>query len=191
MKTAVFGKCLLSILMLSLYIGPASADSLKTEALEQKINEISSLRAKLIDKIDQAIEMRTSLEGHLSELVDEIHAEQIHYGINTHLEAVQNHRIRYNLRLIQVFQAYVIQLNERMAYFQTGSERLKFLVHQIKDDMAMINTLKDMDIERLIERINLVLDEFIPEMKKQIFDATDIHVTPLELVWNEISIKSS
>ena len=190
MEKRLPGTCILSILVLLILFNLASAGGLKTEALEQKVYEISSLRVKIIDKIDQAVEMRTRLEHHLAELRDEIRSEQIRTGIYSHQEAMQNLRIRYNLSLIQVLQAYVRRLNERIAYFQTGNERLKFLVHQIKDDIAIINTLKDMEIDNLIDRINRVLDEFIPETKKQIFNVADIRILSTERVWDQISIET-
>jgi hypothetical protein len=189
MEKRLPGTCILSILVLLILFNLASAGGLKTEALEQKVYEISSLRVKIIDKIDQAVEMRTRLEHHLAELRDEIRSEQIRTGIYSHQEAMQNLRIRYNLSLIQVLQAYVRRLNERIAYFQTGNDRLKFLVHQIKDDIAIINTLKDMEIDNLIDRINRVLDEFIPETKKQIFNVADIRILSIERVWDQISIE--
>ena len=190
MEKRVPGTCILSILVLLILFNLASAGGPKTDALEQKIYEISSLRVKIIDKIDQSVEMRTRLEHHLAELRDEIRSEQIRTAIYSHQEAMQNLRIRYNLSLIQVLQAYLRRLDERIAYFQTGNERLKFLVYQIKDDIAIINTLKDMEIDNLIDRINRVLDEFIPETKKQIFNVADIRILPIERVWDQISIES-
>jgi len=189
MEQRVPGTCILSILVLLILFNLASAGSPKTEALKQKIYEISSLRVKIIDKIDQSVEMRTRLEHHLTELREEIRSEQIRTGIYSHPEAMQNLRIRYNLSLIQVLQAYVRRLNERIAYFQTGNERLKYFVHQIKDDIAVINTLKDMEIENLINGINRVLGEFIPETKKQIFNVADIRILPIEHVWDQIRIE--
>jgi hypothetical protein len=183
------GTYILSVLVLLILFKLASAGGLKTEALEQKIYEISSLRVKIIDKIDQAVEMRTRLEHHQAELLDEIRSEQIRTGIYSHQEALQNLRIRYNLSLIQVLQAYVRRLNERIAYFQNGNEHLNFFVHQIKDDIAIINTLKDMEIDNLTDRINRVLDEFTPETKKQIFNVADIRILPIERVWDQIRIE--
>ena len=188
MQLRVPGTYILSVLVLLLLFKPASAGGLKTETLEQKIYEISSLRAKIIDKIDQAVEMRTRLEHQLAGLQDEIRSEQTRTGIYSHQEALHNLRIRYNLSLIQVLQAYVRRLNERIAYFQNGNEHLRFLAHQIKDDMAIINTLKDMEINHLTDRINRVLDEFIPETKNQIFNVADIRMLPIERVWDELSI---
>ena len=68
--------CVGTILILMGMVCPAAADSLKTRYLEQKAYEISSLRAKLIDEVDQALEMNARLELQLSELQNEIRSEQ-------------------------------------------------------------------------------------------------------------------
>ena len=190
MKKRVPGSVILSILVLLIFFNPLSAESLKTETLEKKIYEISSLRAKIVDKIDQAVEMRIRLERHLAELRDEIRFEQNRLGIYSHPEALQNLRIRYNLNLIQVLQAYELRLNERIDYFKNGNEHLKFFAQQIKDDIAIISTLKDMEIDNLIDRINRVLDELVPETKKPVFNVSDIRMLPIECIWDEITMYS-
>jgi hypothetical protein len=190
MKKRAPGSFILSILIMLISFNPLSAESLKTETLEKKIYEISSLRAKIVDKIDQAVEMRIRLERHLAELRDEIRSEQNRLGIYSHLEALQNLRIRYNLNLIQVLQAYELRLNERIVYYQNGNEHLKFFAQQIKDDIAIISTLKDMEIDNLIDRINRVLDELVPETKKPVFNVSDIRMLPIECIWDEITMYS-
>ena len=189
MQKRVSATVILSILAFLISFNPVSSASIKTEALEQKINEISSLRAKIIDKIDQAVEVRTQLENQLIDLQGEIRSEQIRSGIYSPQEAMQNLRIRYNLNLIQVLKAYVKRLNERIAYFQNGNEHLRYLDREIKDDMAMINTLEDMEIDDLTDRINRILDEFIPETEKQIFNVASIQMLPIQRIWDESSIK--
>jgi len=178
--------CILAGMLLMVLSNPAHAERIKKSALEQKIFEISALKARVIDKIDQAMEMRTGLQQHLNELRDEIISEQIRSSIDSHQEALQNLRIRYNLYLIQQIKAYLSRLDGRITYFQTGKASLKFLIRQITDDIAIIHTLKDMEIEKLLARIDNVLDEFIPETKKQIFNAAEIHLTPIERIWDEI-----
>ena len=181
----------LATMTLLILSSPISAERIKKSTLEQKIFEISALKAGVIDKIDQALQMRTDLQQQLNNLRDEIRNEQILSNIDSHRKALQNTRIRNNLYLIQQLKAYLDRLDSRIAYFQTGKARLKFFIHQIKDDMALIHTLKDMEIEKLLARIDAVLDEFIPETNKQIFNAADIHPSPIELIWDEISIESS
>lgn len=190
MKKRIPGSVILSILVLLISFNPLSAESIKTEALEKKIYEISSLRAKIVDKIDQAVEMRIRLERHLAELQEEIRSERSRLGIYSHTQALQNLRIRYNLNLIQVLQAYEVRLNERIDYFQNGNEHLKFFVQQIKDDMAIISTLKDLEIDNLMDRINRVLDELITETKKPVFNVSDIRMLPIECIWDEITMYS-
>ena len=181
----------LATMALLILSSPISAERIKKSTLEQKIFEISALKAGVIDKIDQALQMRTDLQQQLNNLRDEIRNEQILSNIDSHHKALQNTRIRNNLYLIQQLKAYLDRLDNRIAYFQTGKARLKFFIHQIKDDMALIHTLKDMEIEKLLARIDAVLDEFILETNKQIFNAADIHPSPIELIWDEISIESS
>ena len=191
MEKRIFGGCILTLLVLTILINPAAANSRKTGALEQKIIEISALRLKIFDKIDRGIEMRIFLQKRLNELQNEIKVEEDRFSFDASQALLENLRINYNLNLIQHLQAYIDRLDERIAYFQTGNERLKFYLRQIKDDIAIINTLKDMEIENLIDRVDSVLDEYIPETKKKIFDTFDIRLRPIEQVWSEISTKLS
>jgi hypothetical protein len=191
MENRDFGRILLTAMILLLSIGSIGASSLKTRSLEQKIYEISVLRAKMMDKIDLAVEIRTRLEQRFAELRDEIRAEQTRIVIHSRQQALQNLRIRYNLDLIRVILAYTNRLNQRIDYFQTGNERLRFMVDQINDDIAIINTLEDMEIENFISRIDRLLDEFTPEAKKQLFEATDIQLEPIDHIWNEIDMNSA
>jgi hypothetical protein len=187
MEKRHIGRCFFAALVLLLVVVPAGAGSLKTGLLEQKIYEISNLRAKMIDRVDQAVEIRARLEQRDRELRDEIRAEQVRFDIRSQLQALQNLRIRYNLSLMRVIRAYTNRLDERIDYFQTGSERLRFLIQQINDDIAIINTLEDMEIKNSVNRIDQLLDEYIPETKKQIFDAADIRLMPVERIWDEIN----
>lgn len=183
-------RILLTVMILLLSIGSISAGSPKTRSLEQKIYAISALRAKMLDKIDQAIEIRTRLEQRFTELRDEIRAEQIRFVIHSRQQAMQNLRIRYNLSLIRDILAYTDCLNQRIDYFQTGNERLRFMIDQIDDDIAIINTLKDMEIQSLINRIDRLLDEFTLETKKQLFETADIQPVTIDHIWNEINMNS-
>ena len=191
MEKRDIGRILLTAMILLLSIGSISAASPKTRSLEQKIYAISVLRATIMDKIDQAIEIRTRLEQRFAELRDEIRAEQTRFVIHSRQQAMQNLHIRYNLSLIQVILAYTNCLNQRIDYFQTGNERLRFMIDEINDDIEIINTLKDMEIESLINRIDRLLDEFTLETKKQLFEVADIQPLPIDHIWNEINMNSA
>lgn len=189
MNSLVLRRYRLVIVILLMAYTAMAADGLKTRTLKGKINDISMLRVQIMDKIDQAVEMRDYLEQQLEELSMEIRSEQISAEIYSHRAALQNLRIRYNLSLMQTFQAYIQLLNERIDYFQTGNARLKFLIDQTHDDLEIIGILKDMQIENLIDRVDLVLNEFNLEMQKPIINAARIHLLPTEYVWEDICLK--
>ncbi|MGD9058726.1 MAG: hypothetical protein PVG40_06450 [Desulfobacterales bacterium] len=191
MKSLVFKRYRLVIVILLIASTSMAAAGLKKHTLEGKINDISKLRAKIIDKIDQAVETRQYLEQRLDELQVEIRSEQISTEVYTHQAALQNLRIRYNLSLIQTLQAYIGLINERINYFQTGNARLKFLIDQIHDDLAIIDILEDMQIKNLIDRIDLVLNEFNPEIQKPIINVAHIRLFPTEYVWENICLKEN
>ena len=106
--------------------------------------------------------------------------------VESYLKAVRNPRIEFNLKLIQLLFGYITGLTEKIGYFQNGYQTLNFFRQQAQDDLLMIKTLNDMEIDKLIAQINSVLDEFIPELGQPIFDINNIPAKNTEKIWNEI-----
>ena len=125
------------------------------------------------------------------ELESEIKQEKEQLEIESYLKAIRVPRIELNLKLIQLLFGYTSGLNERIRYFQNGYQTLDFLRQQTQDDLLMIKTLNDMEIDKLIAQINSVLDEYIPELSKPIFDTNDIPSKETEAIWNEITRQQS
>ncbi|MGD2098881.1 MAG: hypothetical protein PVG35_14970 [Desulfobacterales bacterium] len=191
MKLLVIGKYSLLIVILSIACSSMAAGGAKAHTLEGRINDIALLRAKIIDKIDQAVEIRRYLEQRSDKLQAEIRSEQMRADIHSYQAALQNLRIRNNLRLIQTLQAYIKLINERIDYYQTGNGRLRFLIDQIHDDLAIIGILKDMQTQDLIDRIDLVFNEFNPELQKPIINIAHIRLLPTEYVWENICLEDN
>jgi hypothetical protein len=185
----VFCYCTVMVMHLFVFTDSVPASHHKATVLEQKLFEIASLRVKIIDKIDQAIEMRTLLNHQLEDLLKEVQGQQMRSGIKSYQSALQNSRINNNLKLIQLLLGYIEMLNRRITYFQNGNETLKFLLDQVNDDIAMIQTLEDMEINRLIEKIDAVLDEYIPETEKQIINTAKIQLLPAEKIWDRVLVQ--
>jgi len=64
---------------------------------------------------------------------------------------------------------------------------LDFFSQQVQDDLLMIKTLNDLETDKLIAQINSVLDEYIPEIDKPMFDVEGISLEDTEKIWNELS----
>lgn len=165
---------------------PSYANEHKTSELKRKMAEISSLQQSLSDKISQAKQRQKQLKHKMDELEKEIKAEKEQLQIESYLKAIRVPRIEFNLQLIQLLFGYTTRLTDKIIYFQNGCQTLDFFRQQAQDDLLMIRTLNDMEIDKLIANINLVLDEFIPELSKPVFDTKDIVSKDTEKIWNEI-----
>jgi len=163
------------------------ASSAKAAELKKKLVEITSLQQALNGKLSQAVDKREQFKEKMNLLKMEIIEEKDQRKIETYQTAILNHRIDYNLKLIQLLLGYITRLNEKIIYFQTGNEMLAFYFGQVQDDLLMIKTLNDLEIDKLIAQINLLLDEFIPQADKPMFDVNDIPQKDTEQIWNEIT----
>jgi hypothetical protein len=186
MKKHLICSSLAAMMIYLLLCGPNYASEHKTTELNRKMAEISSLQQSLLNKISLALQKQELLKQKVDELEKEIKQEKEQLQIESYLKAIQDPRIEFNLKLIQLLFGYMTGLTDKISYFQNGYQTLDFFRQQAQDDLLMIKTLNDMEIDKLIAQINSVLDEFIPELGKPIFDTNDITAKDTEKIWNEI-----
>ena len=132
------------------------------------------------------MQKQEQLNQKVGELAKEIKFEKEQLQIESYLKAIQNPRIEFDLKLIQLLVGYIYGINEKISSFQNGYQTLVFFQQQAQDDLRMIKTLNDMEIDKLITQINSVLDEFFPELGKPVFDAQNLPMKDTEKIWNEI-----
>ena len=132
------------------------------------------------------MQKQAQLNQRVDELEEEIKLEIEQLQIESYLKAIRNPRIEFDLKLIQLLIGYLYGINEKISSFQNGYQTLVFFQQQAQDDLRMIKTLNDMEIDKLISQINSVLDEFFPELSKPVFDAQSIPMKDTEKIWNEI-----
>jgi len=177
---------LTALMIVLLLCGPNYASEQKTTELNLKMAEISSLQQSLSQKISLVMQKQEQLKQKVDELEKEIKHEKEQLQIESYQKAIRNPRIEFDLKLIQLLIGYIYGINEKISSFQNGYQTLVFFQQQAQDDLRMIKTLNDMEIVKLITQINSVLDEFIPELDRPIFDTSDIPSKDTEKIWNEI-----
>jgi len=186
MKKHLISISLTSLMIYLLFCGPSYASEHKTSELHRKMAEISSLQQKLSQKISLAMQKQEQLNQRVDELEKEINLEKEQLQIESYPKAIRNPRIEFNLKLIQLLIGYIYGINQKISSFQNGYQTLVFFQQQVQDDLRMIKTLNDMEIDKLITQINSVLDEFFPELGKPVFDTQSIPMKDTEKIWNEI-----
>ncbi len=158
----------------------------KSTELKLKLDEITALQQNLTGKIKLASEKKALLQEKTEALEREIIDQKDELQIDNYQRAVLNPRIDYNLKLIQLLHGYISRLDEKITYFQIGQATLNFFYRQAQDDLLMIKTLNDLEIDKLIAQINEVLDEYIPATGKPLFDVNDVPLKDTEKIWNEL-----
>ena len=186
MKKQLICSSLAALMIYLLLCRPNYASEQKTTELNRKMAEISSLQQGLSKKIALVMQKQEQLRQKVDELKKEIKLEKAQLQTESYLKAIRNPRIEFNLKLIQLLFGYITGLTDKISHFQNGYETLDFFQQQAQDDLLMIKTLNDMEIDELIAQINSVLEEFIPELDKPVFDTNDIPSKDTEKIWNEI-----
>ena len=166
--------------------GTVSATGDKTTELHRKMAEISSLQHSLSEKITLAMTKKEQLEEKTESLKQEIRHEKEQMQVESYQKAVLIPRIDYNLKLIQLLLGYTTSLEEKIIYFQNGRDTLDFFFQQAQDDLLMIKTLNDLEVDKLIAQINSALDEYTTETTKPLLDADGVPLKDAEQIWNEI-----
>lgn len=183
-KHSIYSCVVLMICLVGL--GSVYASGLKTTELNLKLTEIVSLQQDLTGKIELAMEKKDQLAEKTAALKNEIKDQNEQLEVKTYQKAVLDPRINYNLKLIQLLLGYITRLDEKITYFQNGHDILTFFFKQAQDDLLMIKTLNDLEIDKLIAQINEVLDEYIPATNKPMFDVNDVPLKNTEKIWQEI-----
>ncbi len=187
MKTSLIYSWTAGAVIFLLCCMSAGASKDKASGLNEKLNEISSLQQVLKEKISLAKDKCHLLNEKITTLKEEILDEKERRQIESYRQALEVARIEFNLKLIRLLQGYTARLEERIQYFQTGNETLNFYSQQIKDDLLMIKILNDLEVDKLIARINSVFDEYVPQSREPFFDVNEIPMQSMEKIWNEIA----
>jgi phenylalanyl-tRNA synthetase alpha subunit len=186
MNSQLVFKILLVVIILIFTTPVDGASDPKSLELNRKLSEISALQHGLSDRIAVAVKMRDQFQKQVDELTNEILRIRDNRELKSYQAAVKHPRIRYNIKLIHQLAVYTHRLNKRMTYFESGNETLTFLHQQVVDDLQLIRTLNDMEVDELINKINTVLDEYFPETKKNIITVENIQASNPEKIWIEI-----
>ena len=174
------------VVILILLGSPGYATADKTADLRQKQNDIESLRNSLFVKISLTMEKRDQLKQKIEELKKEINNEKQQQQVDSYQKARYNSRIDFNLKLIQLLSGYVDGLDKKIVYFQNGNETLDYFSKQVQDDLLMMKTLKDLEIDKLITQINSVLNEYVSATSKPMFEVNGIRSQDIEKIWDDI-----
>jgi hypothetical protein len=169
-----------------IFSGLCMGADFKSAELQRKAEEIAALRIKLSEKVDRAENMRQEMADLMEGYAAEIRREKNRWRFSSYRNAVGNLRIAYDLELLQQLQAYISELDKRIAYFRQAGQVLEYYFRQINDDLLMIRTLDDFTVDQLISKINNALDEYVPATIRKTVQIDHLRLKDTELIWQEV-----
>jgi len=188
MKKNLFGYAVVTIVSLGVCASTfAAVNVAKLDLLQQRIVEIQTLQTRMDEIRSQAVALQGALQGKVDTYAKEIRKEQIDRGLKNYRQAIDVHRVRYNLKLVQQITAYLAAVSERVTYFEEGRVQVDFLYQQAQDDLKMVQTLSDMEITSFIDRMDQVLAKYEKAVNSSLFDIEKIKQAELEALWYSIS----
>jgi len=157
----------------------------EADLMEQTIADIGDLRAKMSEKMAEASQIHLKLHEWAEELKAEIREEEKQNHVKNYRQASGLPRVHFNLKLLQMIQAYMQELEGRIRYYQAGNQRLEFLLIQAQDDLKVIKTLRNLDVQKLLIQTNEALAIYQPAIQGHMIDMADVTLPPVEVVWRE------
>lgn len=176
----------LFVMFLFLLKGNILASNSKSYDLRTKMDGISLLREKVMERQSQASKLCEQLKERVIELKKEIKGERRRLKITSFQDAMRSPRIGYNIKLIRKILAYISRLNDKIQYLNIANEELMFVCQQADDDLKILYTLNDMKIEELLGQMNQISHKYQSEANKLMIDSDNFALPPSEEIWNSI-----
>lgn len=163
----------------------ASASS-KSEELQRKIADLGLLSQQLKDRRQQAEAVLASLLSQRNDLVSEVRILQKSLNFKSYDQAAKYDRARYNIDLLRTINAYSDNIEKKIKVYKTGREKLTYLQQLAQDDIKMIRTLNDFEIDALTTQISLVINKYLGEAHVIQIDPKNIELAAPESIWQGI-----
>lgn len=164
----------------------AGAANSKTEELQRKIADIRLLQQQLEDRKQQAETVLKSLSVQQGDLASEVRLLQRSFDFKSYQQVQNNDRARYNIELLRNILAYSEAFSKKIKIYQTGNDKLNYLLELAEDDIKMMRTLSDFQIDALATQISLVINKYLHEAHIIQIDPKNIKPPSPEKVWESI-----
>jgi len=184
-RMTIIGYTLVTLLLIGYLTAPATAES-KADELHRKIADIGLLKGQLADRIQQAEMVLAELTSQQRNLATEVRLLQKSYAFKTYQQVRKFDRAHHNIELLRSLSAYTDAFAKKIRFYQSGYDKLSYLSQLAEDDIKMINTLNDFEIDALTTQISLVINRYLREAHIIQIDPEKINLASSEDIWMRI-----
>lgn len=179
---------LVCFLITGLSTGPGNTWGSPEDAqtIERKIDVLIHLHAEMAACINTARSIRAELMVKDRTFIAEIQTARKHLKDTTYRVAIADHRIRSNLKLIQMVAGYCNALDEKIDSYQRGLSRLKYIINRSEDELKMYKALGRLELGDLLTEIDQVIAEYQAEIKSDVIQLDKVSVPSCESIWQDV-----
>lgn len=167
-------------------LGKEAFANSKVQQLRQKIADISLLKQQLYDRSEKAEVILNELLTQRNNIVSEIRILVKSLNIKSLEQARQHNRIHYNIELLRLLVAYIDEFDSKVHTYKTGFDKLAYLNQLANDDIRMVATLSDFEIDALTTQISLVINRYMTEAHTIQIDPRHVLKASAQGVWEDI-----
>jgi hypothetical protein len=167
-------------------LGKEALANPKVQQLRQKIADISLLKQQLQDRSEKAEVILNELLTQRNNIVSEIRILVKSLNIKSLEQARRHSRIHYNIELLRLLVAYIDEFDSKVHTYKTGFDKLAYLNQLANDDMRMVATLNDFQIDALTTQISLVINRYMTEAHTIQIDPRHVLKASAQGVWQNI-----
>ena len=155
-----------------------------------KIEEIASLRDRLLLKQEEVMRLKKHYQDGIEELENEISDKLQRADGTTFLQAMEDNAIGFTLKTIQRRQAYIQQLERPSRWIQQACEELLYIERRTMVDIEVAEIAGGIDLNRHVRLINAAIRKYQPTADKLAPDMRNAQLEPLETIWERIQNKT-
>ncbi len=156
------------------------------DELRRKTADVTLLEQQLGDRILQAEQIRAQLMEQQRQLVDEINKLRKQHNVSGLIQADRIPRIHYNIELLRSIMAYTAVFDAKILHYQTGRDKMNYLLRLIEDDLKMIRAISDLKIDALTTQVSLIINRYLPDAHVIQIDPDAIDPLTAEAVWEAV-----
>jgi hypothetical protein len=175
----------ITLLCIGFWTSAACAGS-EADELRRKIADIGLLKEQLSDRIQQAESVLAELLTQQRNLAAELRLLHKSYNFKSYQQVRKFDRAHYNIELLRSLTAYAEAFTQKIQYYHSGYDKLTYLRQLAEDDIKMINTMNDFEIDALTTQISLVINTYLREAHVVQIDPEKIELDSSESIWNKI-----
>ena len=154
---------------------------------DQELSKVVDLIKSLQNKQKAIANLKQQYKKGIDEAENEILKEKRGKGLATYQDAQKEKRVELYLRMIQRRQVYIAELDRLLEQLVLNTEELLYLKRQIEIDMLMVNVIKGMNSDKLVKRIDTIIQQHIHDADKLTLNTKDARPQSLESIWKKIS----